>query len=174
MSDNDALNLVLFVVRVVIGVTFVLHGYNKVKNGIEGTAAWFGGLGMKPPLAHAWAAAGTEMGSGALLVLGLFTPLAAAGIVGTMLVAWVIAHRKNGFFIFLPGGGWEYVFVLLFVGILLGTLGAGEWSLDDAFGIRDDLFGTTGLWLSLLGVVGGAALLAACWRPPAPAAAPES
>lgn len=168
MSDADALNLVLFIFRVAIGVTFVMHGYNKVKNGLAGTAGWFGSMGMRPPLVQAWMAALTEIGSGVLLVLGLLTPLAGAGIVGTMLVAWVIAHRKNGFFIFLPGGGWEFVMVLLVVGITIGTIGAGEWSLDHALGIDDDLWGATGLYLSAgLGLIGGAALLATCWRPPA-------
>lgn len=168
MSDLDALNLVLLVVRVVIGVTFVLHGYNKIKNGIAGTAGWFGSMGMRPPLLQAWFAAGTEIASGVALTVGFLTPLGGAGVVGTMLVAWVIAHRKNGFFIFLPGGGWEYVMVLLFVGILLGTVGPGEWSLDNAFDLLDDLTGATGLYLSAgLGLVGGALLLATCWRPPA-------
>ena len=168
MSDLDAVNLVLFVFRVAIGVTFIMHGYNKVKNGIAGTAGWFGSMGMRPPLAHAWMAASTEIGAGALLVAGFLTPLAGAGVVGTMLVAWVIAHRKNGFFIFLPGGGWEFVMVLLLVGITIGTIGPGEWSLDEAFGLTDDLTGTTGLLLSAgLGLLGGAALLATSWRPPA-------
>ena len=165
MSDLDALNLVLFALRVVIGVTFVVHGYNKVKNGLAGTAGWFESLGMRPPMLHARAAASTEIGCGVLLVLGLLTSFAAAGIVGTMLVAWVIAHRKNGFLIFLPGGGWEYVFVLLFVGITIATIGPGQWSLDDAFGIMDDLTGTTGLLISLAGLVVGAVLLAVCWKP---------
>lgn len=168
MNDLDALNLVLFVFRVTVGVTFVLHGYNKIKNGISGTAAWFGSMGMRPPVVQAWAAAVTEIGSGVLLAAGLFTPLGGAGVVGTMLVAWVIAHRKNGFFIFLPGGGWEYVMVLLVVGVVLGTVGPGEWSLDNAFDLLDDLTGATGLYLSAgLGLLGGAALLATSWRPPA-------
>lgn len=169
MADTDALNLVLFVFRAVVGVTFVAHGYNKVKNGIAGTANWFGTMGMRPPLVQAWAAAGTEIAAGLALAVGLLTPLGGAGVVGTMLVAWVIAHRNNGFFIFLPGGGWEYVMVLLVVGITIGTLGPGEWSLDEAFGWRDDLVGATGLALSAgLGLAGGALLLATCWRPSRP------
>ena len=58
-----------------------------------------------------------------------------------MAVAWVINHRGNGFFIFRPGEGWEYVMTLGIVGIALGALGPGEWSLDKAFDIRDDLIG---------------------------------
>ncbi len=74
-----------------------------------------------------------------LLIVGLLTPFAAAGVVGVMGVAWMINHRGNGFFIFRPGEGWEYVMTLGIVGIAIGALGPGEWSLDHAFEIDDDL-----------------------------------
>ena len=105
---------------------------------------------------------------GALLVLGLLTPFAAAGVVGVMAVAFAINHRGNGFFIFRPGEGWEYVMTLAIVGIAIGAVGPGEWSLDDALDIVDDLTGSTGLAIAAIGGLGGAALLlATCWRPPA-------
>lgn len=169
MSDLDALNLVLFAFRVAIGAVMLAHGYNHVWGGgkIAGTAGWFGSMGMRPPLVQAWLASATELGAGALLILGLFTPLGAAGVVGTMVVAWIIAHRTNGFFIFKPGQGWEYVMVLVFCGAVLGTVGPGEWSLDNSFDLLDDLTGTTGLLLSAgLGIAGAAVLLITCWRPP--------
>ena len=83
-----------------------------------------------------------------------------------MLVAWIINHRGNGFFIFRPGEGWEYVMTLTFCGLVLAVVGAGEWSLDEAFGIGDDLFGVPGLLIALIGGAGGAAaLLLGFWRP---------
>jgi putative oxidoreductase len=169
MSDVDAVNLVLFVFRLAVGAVFLAHGYNHIWGGgkIAGTAGWFGSMGMKQPMVQAWFASATELAAGAALVLGFLTPLGGAGVVGTMFVAWVIAHRANGFFIFRPGQGWEYVMVLLICGIALGALGAGEWSLDHALDLTDDLAGTTGLLLSAgLGLIGGAALLGAFWRPP--------
>ena len=51
---------------------------------------------MRPAGVHAYVATLTEIGSGVLLLLGLLTPLAAAGVLGTMLVALVTAHLKNG------------------------------------------------------------------------------
>jgi putative oxidoreductase len=122
---------------------------------------------MKPGILHAWLASITEIVAGALLIAGLLTPLAAAGVTGTMLVAWITNHRKNGFFIFRPGEGWEYVMCLTVCGVVLGALGAGEWSLDHAFDV--DISPGTGLLIS--GVLGGglaAGLLAVFWRPPAP------
>ena len=54
-----------------------------------------------------------------------------------MLVAIVTNHRGNGFFIFRPGEGWEYVMTLTIAGFAIAVLGAGEWSLDHALDIFD-------------------------------------
>jgi putative oxidoreductase len=84
-----------------------------------------------------------------------------------MLVAWITNHLRNGFFIFRPGEGWEYVMTLTLGGLALGVIGPGGWSLDDALDIRDDLIGVTGLLITVIAGVGGAAgLLVAFWRPP--------
>jgi putative oxidoreductase len=145
------------------------HGINHVFGGgrIAGTARWFESLGMRPGPLHAWLASVTEIVAGGLLVLGLLTPLAAAGVVGVMAVAWITNHRGNGFFIFRPGEGWEYVMTLTVAGLAIGALGPGSWSLDDAFGL-EDLAGTGGLALTAgLGLGGAAGLLLGFWRPPA-------
>ena len=170
MSDATAVDLALLLFRVGVGVVMLAHGINHVFGGgkIAGTARWFGSMGMRPPLVQAWLASLTEIGAGVLLVLGLLTPFGGAGVVGTMAVAWIINHRKNGFFIFRPGEGYEYVMTLLLSGVALGTIGAGKYSLDEALDIRADLYGSPGLVISLgAGGVGALLLLAACWRPPA-------
>jgi putative oxidoreductase len=173
-SDLDALNLAFLVFRVAVGVVFLAHGYNHIFRGgrIKGTAGWFESLGMRPGIVHAWTASLTELGAGAMLVLGLGMPLAGAGVVGTMAVAFVTNHRKNGFFIFRPGEGYEYVMTLIFAGIALGTLGGGDWGLDhklfngDDLRVFTDLTGMTGLLITLIAGAGGAALLlATSWRP---------
>src|SRR3546814_20771136 len=72
-------------------------------------------------------------------------------------------------FIFRPGEGWEYVLTLAIAGFAIAVIGPGEWSLDDAFDLTDDLVGMTGLLTALIAGVGGAvALLAVAWRPPPP------
>ena len=76
---------------------------------------------MKPGPLHAWLASITEVGAGAMLVLGLLTPLACAGVLGVMLVALITNHWKNGFFIFRPGEGYEYVLTLIVVSLLPGA-----------------------------------------------------
>jgi putative oxidoreductase len=110
----------------------------------------------------------TEIGSGVLLLLGLLTPLAAAGVLGTMLVALVTAHLKNGFFIFRPGQGYEYVLMICVVAVALAGIGGGWLSLDHAAG-----YPISG-WMSYAvcvgaGGIGAALTLIASWRPAPPA-----
>ncbi len=170
MSDADSIDLALLIFRCGIGAVMLAHGVNHIIGGgkIEGTAGWFGSMGMRPPLVQAWLASITEVVAGILLIVGLLTAFGGAAVVGVMAVAFAINHRGNGFFIFRPGEGWEYVMTLGLCGLVLGAIGPGTWSLDDAFDLRDDLTGTAGLLISVVGGVGGAALLlAACWRPPA-------
>jgi putative oxidoreductase len=166
MSDADAIDLALLVLRVGLGVVMLAHGVNHVRN-IEGTGAWFATMGMRPGPLNAWLATLTEIGAGALLIVGLLTPFASAGVIGVAAVAWLIHHRRNGFFIFNPGEGYEYVLTLAVAALALGTVGAGGWSLDRALDIDDDLAGTAGLAISAVAGLGGAALVAAVfWRPP--------
>lgn len=169
MPEATAANISLLLLRGVLGVVFLAHGINHVFRGgrIAGTGRWFESLGMKPGVLHAWLASLTEIGAGALLLVGFLTPLAGAGVVGTMLVAWITNHRKNGFFIFRPGEGYEYVMTLTALGLGVAGLGAGEWSLDHAVGIFESP-SMGGFLIGLLAGGGGAAgLLAVCWRPPA-------
>jgi putative oxidoreductase len=171
---GHSVDLALLVLRVGVGVVFLAHGINHVFGGgkIAGTGRWFESLGMRPGWLHAWTASLTEVGAGALLLLGLLTPVAGAGVVGVMLVAWITNHARKGFFIFRPGEGYEYVMTLTLLGLVISILGPGNWSLDHATNLEPHLVGWTGLWIAL-GAGGGGALLllAGYWRPerkPAP------
>ena len=167
MFTLKGLDAGLLILRVVVGITLAMHGLNKIFGGgkIPGTAGWFESMGVRPGLLNAWMAALTEIGSGALLALGLVTPLAAGGMLAIMVVAGITAHRSNGFFIFNAGGGYEYVLVLGAVALCLGATGPGQWSLDKVFGLH--LVGVTpGLLITAVAGFGGAALqLLTFWRP---------
>jgi len=161
------MNLAMLILRVGIGLTFAAHGYGKIFQGgrIPGTAGWFDSMGMKPGKLHAWMAALTEIGAGLLLALGLFTPLAAAGMIGVMVVAGWTVHRHNGFMIVREG--WEYTFVLAVVAAAVATLGPMEWSIDSALGIDDNWDGYVGLAIGAGGgVLAGLTQLLLFYRPP--------
>lgn len=164
----NAANVALLLLRLILGGVFLAHGINHIFGGgkIAGTGRWFDSLGMRPGILHAWTASVTEVGAGALLVLGLLTPFGGAGVVGVMLVAWITNHRGNGFFIFRPGEGWEYVMTLCLLGVVVGTLGPGGWSIDAHVHVLRQLWGWVGLGISAgAGGVGAALLLAGFWRP---------
>ena len=164
--DARGVNIGALVLRLALGVTMIAHGYNHIFGGgkIEGTAGWFESLGLRPGKLHAWLASLTELGAGAMLIVGFLNPLAAAGVVGVMVVALITNHFKNGFFIFRPGEGYEYVANLTLAGLALGALGPGAWSLDRVFKIH--LVGTQGLIITAIAGIGGALLLLAVfWRP---------
>lgn len=163
------MNLAMLLLRVGVGLTFAAHGYGKIFQGgrIPGTAGWFDSMGMKPGKLHAWMAALTEISVGLLLALGFLTPLAAAGMVGVMVVAAWTVHRHNGFMIVREG--WEYTFVLALVAVSVATLGPMEWSVDGALGIDDDWDGYVGLAIGAGGgVLAGLTQLALFYRPPKP------
>lgn len=161
MLDAD---VALTLIRVVLGVTFLAHGWNHGwgGGGLAGTARWFESIGLRPARVHATMSVGVEIAAGASLILGLLLPLAVAATVGTMGVAAWTVHRKHGFFIFREG--YEYVLVLASALISLGILGPGRFSLDHALGF--DLSGLAwGLGAATLGLAGTIVLLAMCWRP---------
>ena len=163
MTSPDTAALVL---RVIVGITLIAHGYNHVfgPGGIQGTARWFASMGLRPGIVHAWMSGLVELAAGAGLVAGFLTPFSAGAIMGTMVVAGITAHRTNGFFIFRPGQGYEYVLMIAVVCAAIAILGPGEASLDHLIGIELD--GWVGAVIALaIGVGGSAALLGAAWRP---------
>jgi putative oxidoreductase len=169
MSSISAADTSLLVFRLGLSLVFLAHGCNHIFGGgkISGTARWFEGLGMRPGVLHAWTASLTELAAGSLLALGLATPLACGGVIGVMVVAWVTNHLRNGFFIFHPGEGYEYVMTLTLAAIGLAGIGPGQWSLDHALKWFDPP-GWVGLSTAVIaGLVGAAGLLATFWRPTA-------
>ncbi len=166
-TSATAFSWALLVLRVVCGVAMSAHGYQKYFLGgrIPGTAGWFESLGMKPGKFHALTAATTEIVSGILLALGFLTPLAGAAIVGVMFVAGYI-HRHNGFFVFKEGI--EYNLVLAVVGVVIATLGPGEYSIDDKIDLTGEWNGANGFYISAgLGLLSAIGLLSVFYRPPA-------
>lgn len=166
MHDTD---VALLLIRLVLGATMIAHGVNHWIGGgkIAGTARWFGGLGLRYPTVQAWLSVITEIGAGIALIAGLLTPLACAATVSVMLVAGLLAHRPNGFFVFREG--YEYVLVLAVVSLALAMMGPGAVSIDAAADI--EVTGWTGGAITLgAAVVATGLLLAVCWRrEPAPA-----
>jgi putative oxidoreductase len=151
------MDLALFVVRVVVGLLFVGHGSQKLFGvlggpGLTGTADMFDAISLRPGHLHARAAGTAEAVGGALLALGLLTPVAAALLIAVMVAAIVTVHLPKG--IWNSGGGYEYNVVIAAAAFALAGAGPGQWSLDNALGIG---WSSTGWALAALcaGLIGG-------------------
>lgn len=125
-------DLGLLVLRVGTGGVLFAHGTQKLfgwfgGGGLEGTARGMEHMGFTPGRQSAVAAGLSEAGGGALLALGLATPVAGAAAAGAMAGA-VAVHAPAGFF--NQGGGYEYPAFLGFVAAGLGLAGPGRYSLD--------------------------------------------
>lgn len=125
---------VLLVARVVLGVVLVAHGLQKVLQGVSATAEGFGTMGVPLPDAAAVVAMAVELGGGALLILGLLTPI--AGLLSAVILAGAIvfAHLGNG--IFAADGGWEVAAGLGVCALVLAVVGPGRFSLDQMLSSR--------------------------------------
>ena len=90
----------IVLLRVVIGVVFVMHGWQKLfVYGIPGVTNVMDQLGIPFPYLSALMATGTELLGGVALIVGLGTRFAALGLAFTMLVATLTAHSSGAFFL---------------------------------------------------------------------------
>jgi putative oxidoreductase len=119
----------LLVLRLVVGVTFLAHGLDKLGD-LAGTEAFFASLDIPAPGLMAPFVALTETVGGLLLIAGLATPLAGAALAGDMLVALLTAHIDEGFF--AADGGIELALLLGGASLTLVLTGAGRFSADAA------------------------------------------
>lgn len=145
--------------RTIIGGLFIGHGTQKLLGwfggpGMTGTEGMMHGLGMHPPRHHAYAAGVAETAGGALLALGLATPLAASALTGTMITAIRKVHWRNG--VWNMGGGYEYNAVLIASVLALAESGPGHVSLDHLLGWE-----RSGTRWALAALAGGAVASAA-------------
>ena len=120
----------LAILRVVVGIVFFVHGFQKLFFvGFGGVAGMMEGLGVPAPGLFAVILTLVELLGGLALILGLFTRLAAIPLAVDMLVATLMVHLPNGFSV-LPNGGYEFTLVLLAASVALAVAGPGEASLD--------------------------------------------
>ena len=129
MSTNDGWGLLGL--RVVTGVIFIAHGLPKFGigggGGLEGTAAWLGGMGVPLPMLNAILVASSETIGGAMLIIGFMTRFAAATQVIAMLVAIFMVHWSNGF---TANGGYQWALLMAAAAFALMMDGAGRYSVD--------------------------------------------
>jgi len=131
-------DLGLLLLRLTLGAVFLAHGAQKAFGafggpGFQGATGFIGSLGFRPARLWTALAVGGELLAGALLVLGLLTPLAGVLVLATMTVAIAKVHGPKGFFV--QNGGFEYNLVLIIAALALVASGPGALSLDHLLGL---------------------------------------
>jgi len=121
--------------RLGIGVMFFMHGYMKLNGGLEGTAGFFNMVGLVPSYPLAVLVALTETFGGLALIAGFLVKPASIALTVDMLVAAIMVHIPNGFFINWGGAagvgnGYEFQVVLIPSLLTLLIYGAGLASVD--------------------------------------------
>lgn len=164
-------------VRVLLGGLMIGHGAQKLfgwfgGHGPDGTGRFFESLGLRPGKRNAVAAGAAEAGGGALIALGLLTPLGGAAVTGAMATAIATVHGPRGPWV--SEGGWEYNAVIIGTAAAITDAGPGPLSLDAARGRERWGSGWAAAQLAA-GLAGSAAIMALARAAPAepePASAP--
>jgi putative oxidoreductase len=135
VTDNDVATTIL---RLALGVIFFAHGAQKMLGwfggyGFTGTMGFFTGV-MHIPAALAFLAIAAEFFGGLGLVFGLFTRVAAFGVLWNMIVAIAMIHGRFGFWMnwtgTQKGEGFEYHLLLIAASVFFMIRGAGAASVD--------------------------------------------
>ena len=136
---NIDIDLALLILRVGLGVMFILHGYPKMQGGIK-SWTWLGENGMGSlginifPVFWGFMAAFSEFIGGIMIMLGLYTRLFAFLLFFTMIAASAY-HFSNGDSIF-PSHAVELSIVFL----SLFFSGAGEYSIKKILPNRKSIY----------------------------------
>ena len=128
MSDGLKLQSCgLTVLRIVVGIVFVMHGYQKVHVfHMQGVTGMLSHLGIPLPAVFAVILTTVELLGGILLITGLATRIPSVLLAIDMLVAIVTFHMKNGFF--AQTNGIELPLTLLGALVCLAISGGGAFS----------------------------------------------
>ena len=128
------LDLALLILRVALGVCFVIHGLGKLgivgPGNMSGFTGWLQSLGLPFPALQARVAMLSELIGGALITVGLGTRVAAIFCLIAMIVAATIGHKGGGYLITNNPPGNEYALNLAILMVVLILIGPGSYSLD--------------------------------------------
>jgi len=125
----------LFIIRILLGVVFLMHGAQKVigwpafpqgAHDVSGVAAGMGGLGI--PLWLAYVSIFTEFVGGILLIFGVLSRVCGIGLFINMAVAIALVHFAKGFF---GPFGYEYPMTLAGMALAIVVAGPGAAAIAD-------------------------------------------
>ncbi|SEG80321.1 putative oxidoreductase [Nonomuraea solani] len=130
--NRVAFDVAALIARIVTGVIFVAHGWQKWQAGLGATTLGFREMGIPLPELAAGFATVVETVGGIFLILGLLVRPVGLLLLVNMLGAIAFVHGGNG--ILSANGGWEFPGALAVLSLLFLALGGGRIGLDGIFG----------------------------------------
>ena len=126
MNTAQRGSIAVLLLRLVTGVAFMFHGWDKIRNPLH----WLDQMPNHPPGFLQALAAVAEFGGGLGLIVGLLNPLCCAALICNMGFA-IYTHVSRGDpFISKGAGSYELATVFLCIATALALLGPGRYSLD--------------------------------------------
>jgi putative oxidoreductase len=120
-------------VRIIVGVMFLMHVSGKFKIGAAAVASnILAKNGIEPALMWAYVIMFLEAVGGVCLIIGLFTRFFAAALAIEMLIALLAVHLAKGYA--ASAGGYEYVLLIGVVCFTIAIRGGGPYSVDRLIG----------------------------------------
>jgi len=117
-----------FILRVVLGITFFVHGFVKFQGGIENTVGWFSSIELPGFLAYVVAL--IEVVGGLALVLGLFTRIVSILIALVMVGAIIKVKLAAGFLGNGQMAGYELDVAFLVMAVSIAITGSKAFALE--------------------------------------------
>jgi putative oxidoreductase len=139
-QEGARIDWVTLILRLIMGVGFIAHGWAKISRGTAGFGKLLAWIGVPFPQATAAVTSYVELIGGIVLILGIWTRFAVIPLAITMIVAMFTINIHYGFSsiktigltpegpVFGPPG---YEINLLYIGglLVLLLLGSGKWSV---------------------------------------------
>lgn len=117
-----------FILRVVLGISFFIHGLSKFQGGIENIVGWFDSIGL--PGVFAYAVAVIELVGGVALVLGLGSRFVSILLSLVMIGAMVKVKFAVGFLGNGQMAGYELDLAFLAMAIVIAINDSKLFALD--------------------------------------------
>ncbi len=117
-----------FLLRVVLGIIFIYHGFPKLKN-LRATVDSFAGMGFRPGIFWALLVGIVEFIGGIFLIFGFLTQLVAIPFIIEFIVIIIKVKKLRNF------SSFEFDLLILISFFVLLTVGGGKFAVDQLFGL---------------------------------------
>lgn len=123
----------LALLRIALGIAFLIHGWSKLSGGVDGVAGFFASIGIPAAGLVAWIVTIVELVGGAFLIVGFLTQIVGILLALDMLGAIIFAYLGRGSPFLNESGfmSWEKELVFGIAALCLALAGPGAWSIDD-------------------------------------------